>query len=121
MKKRLLLVVAVTALTPHIARADQAPEAALRAADAFHEALSAKHQDGALALLDSDVLIFESGGVELSKGEYASHHLGADMQFSAAMTRQVIDRQSGRDDATPQYRGRMADYSHSLVVSKQEI
>jgi len=51
-----------------------------------------------LALLTPEVVIFESGGAELSRAEYASHHLGADMEFSAATTRKVEAQRAGREE-----------------------
>ncbi len=62
--------------------------------DAFHAAVSGDDRDAALALLDEDVVIFEAGGAEMSRQEYASHHLGGDMKFAAAVERTVTDRQS---------------------------
>lgn len=59
---------------------------------AFHEALASGDKQAVLGYLDAEVLIFESGGAELSRDEYASHHLGADMEFSAATTRTVVDQ-----------------------------
>ena len=53
--------------------------------DAFHAALKAGDTDGALAMLAGDVMIFEEGGAERSREEYASHHLGADAAFAAAV------------------------------------
>jgi ketosteroid isomerase-like protein len=54
------------------------------AVDAFHKALKTGDKTGALALLDDTVEIFEQGGVERSKAEYAAAHLDADMAFSGA-------------------------------------
>ncbi len=65
---------------------------ALEVVEAFHAALAAQDSDAVLDLLTEDVRIFESGGVESSREEYASHHLGADMKFSAATTREIVDR-----------------------------
>ena len=45
-------------------------------------------------MLASNVLIFESGGVERSKAEYAAHHLESDAAFAKMTTHRVI-RQSG--------------------------
>ncbi|MGQ3042527.1 MAG: YybH family protein [Brevundimonas aurantiaca] len=53
--------------------------------DAFHAALEHGEAAAALALLADDVLIFEGGGAERSKAEYAQHHLAADAAFSAAV------------------------------------
>ncbi|MBI2260862.1 MAG: nuclear transport factor 2 family protein [Caulobacterales bacterium] len=59
--------------------------AAASVVDAFHVALEHGDTSGALALLADDILIFESGGAERSKAEYAQHHLAADAAFSAAV------------------------------------
>lgn len=63
--------------------------------DAFHAALKQGATDAALALLADDVLIFEGGGVERSKAEYASHHLAADAAFSKAVSSSVTRRAGG--------------------------
>lgn len=87
----MLVLLAALALALPIAPAQEAngPAAAV---DAFHAALEAGDRDAALAWLDPDVVIYESGGAEMSREEYASHHLGGDMQFSAAMEREVTGR-----------------------------
>lgn len=59
----------------------------------LHEALAGGDREAVLRLLDPKVTIFESGGAELSRDEYASHHLGSDMEFSAATTRRIVDQQ----------------------------
>ncbi|MFQ5705331.1 MAG: YybH family protein [Gemmatimonadales bacterium] len=64
--------------------------------DAFHAAVAGGDSSGALSLLLPDVTIFESGGAEMSRDEFASHHLGADMKFAAATTREVTSRQSNQ-------------------------
>lgn len=71
-------------------RAPETPEALV---DAFHQALVAGDRETALAYLTPDVVIYESGGAEMGSDEYASHHLGADMEFSAAVERTVVNRQ----------------------------
>ena len=43
-----------------------------------------------MAALARDVLIFESGGAERSRAEYASHHMMSDMAFLAQMERDEI-------------------------------
>lgn len=75
---------------PPTATAEAGPVAAV---EAFHRALASGDGAAALALLDDDVVIFESGGAERSADEYAHHHLGADMEFAAATERRVTDRQ----------------------------
>jgi ketosteroid isomerase-like protein len=62
---------------------------------AFHAALASGDTDAALMHLSEDVVIFESGGVENSRAEYASHHLEADAAFSAAVPRTLVSRTHG--------------------------
>ena len=62
--------------------------------DAFHAALRRGDTRAAAALLSDDALIFESGGVERTKAEYAAHHLLADAEFSRAVS-SVVSRRSG--------------------------
>jgi len=57
---------------------------------AFHAALAAGHKTTALELLAPKVAIYESGYVEASRDEYASHHLGSDIDFAKASTRKVL-------------------------------
>lgn len=86
---------------------------------AFHAALSAGDSAAAVALLASDVSIFESGRAEMSAAEYAGHHLPGDMAFAAAVTRTVEDQQVGqagdvawvttRSRTTGTYRDRAVD------------
>ena len=64
-----------------------------QAADRFHEALTAGNSEAVLALLDPAVRIFESGGVEKSRDEYASHHMISDMKFMANMQRELVSRE----------------------------
>ncbi len=45
-------------------------------------------------LLDPDVVIYESGGVETGFAEYAAHHLEADMGFLAHMQHETLDQQT---------------------------
>ncbi len=56
----------------------------------FAQALGSGNEASVLNLLASDVLIYESGGVESSLEEYASHHLPADMKFLSGMTKKLI-------------------------------
>lgn len=84
----LALVVTVSGTSAQVAQ--QTPQETVAT---FHQALVDGEKAQALALLASDIVIFESGGAELSRQEYASHHLPADMAFSAATQRKVIDQQ----------------------------
>lgn len=60
----------------------------------FHAALKRGDNAVAASMLASDVLIFESGGIERSKAEYAAHHLSSDAAFAKATTHRII-HQSG--------------------------
>jgi ketosteroid isomerase-like protein len=64
-----------------------APQALPAAAvvDAFHAALRKGDTDTAQSHLSDEALIYESGGVERGRKEYASHHLGADAAFAKAV------------------------------------
>ena len=97
--------------------AEAAPAAT--AVDAFHAALKSGDTAAALALLSPDVMIFEEGGAERSREEYASHHLGSDAAFAAA-TDAARARRSGWADGdvawivsegrtTGQFNGRAVD------------
>lgn len=66
--------------------------AAAIAVDNFHAALKRDDTTAAAALLADDALIFEGGGVERSKAEYAAHHLAADAAFASATTHKVTKR-----------------------------
>lgn len=81
------------ALTETVAQTASATPIA--AVAAFHAALTRGDRDGALALLSEDVVIFENGGVENGRAEYASHHLQADAAFSAAVSRTPIRQTFG--------------------------
>jgi len=62
--------------------------------DAFHAALRRGDTRSAASLLASNALIFEGGGVERSKTEYASHHLAADAAYTQAVPA-VLSRRAG--------------------------
>ncbi|MFD2365668.1 YybH family protein [Pseudoduganella sp. GCM10020061] len=57
---------------------------------AFHAALAAGDRTRALEALAPQAVIYESGYVERSRDEYASHHLGGDMAFAKTATRKVL-------------------------------
>ncbi len=77
-----------------------ATSTAVDTVQAFHAALAHGNTDAALALMAETALIFESGGVERSRAEYAGHHLKADAEFSAAVSRTLVDRSSDEDGNT---------------------
>jgi ketosteroid isomerase-like protein len=101
MIRRLAIATLLLSVSPGAASAVQnpavpalAPAARPAAAvvDRFHAALRRGDTAGALAHLSDDVLIYESGGAERSKAEYASHHLGADAAFSQAVPSTLTGR-----------------------------
>lgn len=77
---------------PVTARLTPATEAAAIVIDNFHAALKRGDTKAAAALLADNALIFESGGVERSKTEYAANHLAADAAFATATTHRVTKR-----------------------------
>ena len=56
----------------------------------FHDALGRGDSAAALALLASDAVILEAGGIE-SRDEYRAHHLPADIRFAAAVPAKTGD------------------------------
>jgi ketosteroid isomerase-like protein len=82
---------------------------AVAVVEAFHSALAKGDTKAAAALLADDALIFEEGGAERSKAEYAAHHLRADAAFSQVVNSATI-RRSGNsrgDTAWVASEGRM--------------
>lgn len=65
---------------------------AARVVDAFHAALQRGDTRAALSYLAENAMIYESGGVERGRQEYASHHLGADAAFAKAVPGKVTRR-----------------------------
>jgi len=70
---------------------------AAAAVDAFHAALKAGDTARALTFLDPQVMIFEEGGAERSRDEYASHHLASDAAFAAASEATLAQRSGWAD------------------------
>lgn len=60
--------------------------------DEFQKFLAQGKTREASALLDPNVLIFEGGGAERSRAEYASHHLKSDAEFMKSATVAVLSR-----------------------------
>jgi len=61
------------------------PETPEAVVDAYAAALRAGDEAAVRAMLAPDVIIAEAGGAERSVGEYAEHHMPADMAFTAAV------------------------------------
>lgn len=51
----------------------------------YHQALASGDSTAAMALLATDAVILESGGIE-TREEYRSHHLQSDIAFARAVT-----------------------------------
>lgn len=60
--------------------------------DAFHAALRRGDTKAALTYLADEALIYEAGGVERGRQEYAAHHLGADAAFAQAVPGAITRR-----------------------------
>jgi len=84
-----------TAGTVAIAEAATDPRSV---AQTLYRALATGDTRAVLALLHTDVLIFESGRAETSATEYAGHHMPADMAFLANLKREQIFQTSGGDN-----------------------
>ena len=67
---------------------------AAQVVDGFKAAMAAGDADAALAFLADDALVYEVGHVEHSKGQFASDHLLADIEFSKAVNG-VVTRRAG--------------------------
>jgi mono/diheme cytochrome c family protein len=65
---------------------------AAKVIDRFQRMLGEGNTAGAADLLDPSVLIFEGGGVERSREEYASHHLKSDAEFMRGATVKQLSR-----------------------------
>lgn len=113
-----------------VTQAAEAPPEAASVVERFHAALAAGDRAQVLAVLDSSVVIFESGGAELSRDEYASHHLAGDMEYVAATKTEVTDRRGGgsgdvawvlsRSKTTGKFRGKEVSSSgtESMVLER---
>ena len=60
--------------------------------DRWHAALQGDRREAVLALMTTDVTVYESGEAENSRDEYAGQHLDADMSFARATTTTIEDR-----------------------------
>ena len=106
---RLAFVSAAIVLAAFVAPADAAPPNRNAAAaainvlapsarqpaavvDSFHGALRRGDTKAAIGFLADNALIFETGGVERGKSEYAAHHLAADSAFAQAVPSRITRR-----------------------------
>lgn len=98
---------------------------------AFHEALADGKAEQASAFLSPEIHIYESGFVERSRGEYAGHHLQADIEFAMATTHKVIKQKERVEGAvavilqetetTGKYKGKSVHFfgTETAVLEKQ--
>lgn len=87
-------------------------------AQAFSAALTARDETTVKTLLAPDVLIYESGGQETSRDEYAGQHMKDDMEFMANAKVQVLDSKHdiGHDRAWVATRSRVtAKYKDKAI------
>ena len=84
-----IAAIALTVSSAALAAPSSNPEAVV---EAFHSALVKGDTAAASSLLADEALIFEEGGVEHGKAEYAAHHLPADAAFSKAVQFTVTRR-----------------------------
>ncbi|MEJ8568840.1 nuclear transport factor 2 family protein [Elongatibacter sediminis] len=87
-----LSMTAILATATFPVLAEPVPEGPVAVSDALHTAIASGDVESLQEILDPEVLIFESGGVESSLEEYASHHMHSDMKFMEEMEREVLDR-----------------------------
>ena len=93
-----IAAIALLAATSSFAHPAEAPKAtapslavtpaarpAAAVVDAFHAALKRGDTNAAQSYLAANALIYEAGGVERGRQEYAAHHLGADAAFAQAV------------------------------------
>jgi ketosteroid isomerase-like protein len=72
---------------------------AAKVVDAFHAALDGGDTAAAAGFLADALLVFEAGGAERSKTEYAGHHLPADALFAKAVGSKMTRRTGGSSGA----------------------
>ena len=86
------IILVILLITNSIVLAGSRALSAEETVDSLYAALKTANTELIRTILDPEVLIFESGGVEASLEEYESHHMGADMVFMANMNREIISR-----------------------------
>ena len=104
MKNYLTLLVALTTLAPAVCTAQGEHHDPAGTVAAFHAAMAQADETGVLALLDPEVTIFESGGAEMSREIYASHHL--DQQVGGSETSAWV---TTRSETGGNFRGKEID------------
>ena len=67
--------------------------------NAFRRALESGQEQAALELLAPELLVYESGDQNRTRGEYAAHHLRADMAFLAKVRVRMLEQRASGDGA----------------------
>jgi uncharacterized protein (TIGR02246 family) len=93
------LMVMLTAALSCLAAAETSIGTPAQVADELYEAFRSSDPDRIKVLMADDVKIFESGRLEASLDEYASHHLAADMDFLQHLERKVTAQHVEESDA----------------------
>ncbi len=87
-----ILIICVLSFAAWTVSASNLQDSAVGTADQLFTALQDGDTAQIEALLDPEVLIFESGKVEASFAEYAAEHMGADMKFMQGVEREIVSR-----------------------------
>ena len=116
----------------HHGAAAEPPDAAADIPAELSRVLAAGDQEALRGLLDSAVLVFESGGVEDGWAEYAGHHMPADMAFMANMQRKPLSQKifefgdhalvATRSSLHGRYKGKAVDLvsTESLLLQRRD-
>ena len=127
-----ILIFSFAAIAWSNSLADSHKMDAMQTAESLYAALKTGDTELVEAILDPGVLIFESGGVESSFEEYASHHLGADIEYMKTVEREILSRQvyeqgdisviATRAQFNSTYNGKttITMSNETLVLQKQE-
>lgn len=89
-----LLLPSIVGAQAQLVAQDSGENAVALTVASFHSALEQRDRGRALAALSPDVVIYESGEAELSRDEYAAHHLEADTRFAASTKTELVDRRT---------------------------
>lgn len=120
-----LLPTTATGVHAQTAPADTVEIAVRRVVDGFGRALASGDSAAALALLDTDVIIYEGGHAE-NREQYRSGHLSNDIAFASAVSRKTIEDQvfvrgdiavyTSRNQATGRFRNRDINRSGTETI-----
>jgi ketosteroid isomerase-like protein len=118
-------------LLASVLAAQSTPEAAVaNAVTAFHVAVKSSNAKAAEALLASDAIFMESGGIE-TRSEYVSNHLPEDIKFEKEVTsawksvkltvQGDVAWATSTEDITGSFEGRPVDLAvvELMVLSRQ--